>query len=252
MSFQLTKWYLDAITAGGEVRIGYSAQLVAGAVKLRYASVLSASAKRAPTVTTRLRGAALPEQRGDVIDWRVAPLEVSGRWTTSVHPPLLLELLDEPGALTWSCLQPRADVELAHGGRTFSAVGYAECVTLRVPPWKLPIDELRWGRAHVGGHTLVWIDWRGPRKMKRVFLDGEAVDGEVTDDAIVTPRLRVGLERRMTLREGDVSSTVFARIPAVSRLLSRNKLKLTETKWLCVASAGQARGWAIHEIVRWH
>lgn len=178
-------------------------------------------------------------------------LELEGRWTRRAHPPLLLELLDEPGALRWSCVLPRASVELKHGGRKLSATGYAECVTLQVPPWKLPIDELRWGRAHVGPHTVVWIDWRGPRKVKRIYVDGEAVEGEVTDDAVVTPRLRLGLERRRTLRAGDVSETVLAHLPAVSGLLSRHKLKLAETKWLSEAKVGRARGWAIHEVVRW-
>lgn len=251
MRFLLTKWYLDCITDGGDARIGYSAQLTAGLLKMRYASVLSASVARAPEVTTRLRGAALPVPHGDHLDWAVKGLRVTGRWTSSGQAPLQLELLDEPGALSWHCLQPRATVELTHGEHTLVASGYAECVTMRVPPWDLPIDELHWGRAHVGPHTVVWIDWRGPRNVQRVFVDGEVADGQVSETAVVTSRLRVDLERRVTLRAGEVSQTVFARLPAVSRLLSRHKLKLTETKWLSAASAEHERGWAIHEVVRW-
>ncbi len=251
MGFLLTKWYLDGVTTAGEVRVGYAAQLEAGVVRQRYASLLSASTTRAPRVQTRLREARLPEQHGEVIEWAVAGLAVSGRWTSAGDAPLAVELLEEPGALSWHCLQPRAHVELTHEGVRLRGIGYAERVALRVPPWQLPVDELRWGRAHVGPHTLVWIDWRGPRTITRIFLDGEVVDGAVTDDVIVTPALRVQLAHRRTLREGDIAKTALARVPAVRGLLSRNKLMLEETKWLSQAVAGVHTGFAIHEVVRW-
>lgn len=262
VGFRLTKWYLDAIGDDGvELRIGYAAELEAGALRQRYASLLSRSTARPPRSHTRLRPARLPEQRGDVVEWAVAGLEVAGRWSAAAPAFEPIELLDQPGALTWWCVQPRAHVELTHARRRLRGTGYVERVELRVPPWQLPLDELRWGRAHIssdtlgsdtlGSHTLVWIDWRGPRRQTRVMLDGVAVEGVVADDAVVTPRLRVLLERRATLRDGDVASTAFARVPAVRALLARNKLVLRETKWLSRATAADQSGWAIHEVVRW-
>lgn len=251
MRFSLTKWYLDCVTDGGEVRIGYAAQLAAGVVRLRYASVLTAAPGHAVEVSTRVRGATLPVEQRRVVGWQVKGLGLSGAWS-SAAAPLEVEFLDG-GRLSWRCLQPRASVELSHGARAMSGTGYAEVVTMSVPPWELPIEELRWGRAHVGAHTLVWIDWRGPRSSKHVFLDGAAVDGEVREDEVVTATLRVTLERRATLREGDVARNVFARVPAVRSLMARNKLALSETKWLsrATASDGSTPGWAIHEVVRW-
>ncbi|OGQ10295.1 MAG: hypothetical protein A2138_21190 [Deltaproteobacteria bacterium RBG_16_71_12] len=279
VGFSLTKWYLDAVGDDGEVRVGYAAELQAGALRQRYASLLSASVTRAPRTFTRLRGARLPEPRDDVVEWTVPGLRLAGRWRAAAPPLATIELLDQPGALAWSCAQPRARVELTHARRRLRGTGYLEKVELRVPPWQLPIDELRWGRAHVGPHTLVWLDWRGPRRLTHVFLerrtgwlpspgaascpmaasrprqvallpgcgapcprprgrrrarsanligalDGAAVDGVVADDAVATPRLRVQLERRVTLRDGDLTRTAFARAPAVRALLARGKLAL--------------------------
>lgn len=251
VGFALTKWYLDAVDDDGEVRLGYAAELHAGALRQRYASLLSASTVRAPRTHTRLREARLPDEHADGVHWAVRGLEISGRWAPAAAPLAPVELLDEPGALTWTCLQPRATVELTHERRRLHGVGYLERVELRVPPWQLPVDELRWGRAHLGPHTLVWIDWRGPRPTTRVFVDGALVDGAVGDDEVRTSRLHVTLVRRATLRSGDVAATAFARAPALRALLAKHKLLLDESKWLSRASGAGHDGWAIHEVVRW-
>lgn len=251
MSFHLSKWYLDGVADDGELRLGYAAELTAGALRVRYASVLGAAPSRAPRTETRLRGARLPEPGPESLRWSVPTLRLEGTWTRAGAAPLALELLDEPGALTWRCLLPRAAVTLEHGDAKLAMVGYAERVELRVPPWELPIDELRWGRAHVGAHTLVWIHARGPRPMRHLFVDGAAVDGDVGDDAVRTSALVVRLERRATLRDGDIGKTALARVPAARSLLSRHRLALRETKWLSRAQAGSDVGWAIHEVVQW-
>lgn len=251
VGFELSKWYLDCVTDEGEVRIGYAAELATGALRLRYASVLSAASARAVRTDTRLRSATLPEQHGELIDWRAPALTLTGRWTRAVPALPPLELLEVPGALRWSCLQPRATVALDHEGMSLRGTGYAERVELRVPPWELPLDELRWGRAHVGPRTLVWLDWRGPRDLRRVFLDGLEVDGEVRDEEVRAAGLRVKLAPLLTLRDGEVAKTAFGRVPALRRLAARHKLSLRESKWLSRASAGEHEGFAVHEVVRW-
>lgn len=251
MSFSLSKWYLDVVGAGGEVCLAYAAELTAGPLRQRYASVLLAAPDSPPRSHTVLRDARVPVQHGAVVEWAVAPLKVAGCWRAGAPAIATRELLDEPGALTWHCLQPRADAEVVCSGRELSGTGYVEHLELTVPPWQLPIEELRWGRAHVGEHTLVWIDWRGPRMQRHVFLDGVRVDGEVTDTSVRVSKLTVTLTPAITLRDGDVARTALARAPALRSLLARHKLTLDEHKWLSTASVGRQTGWAIHEVVRW-
>ncbi len=251
MSFSLRKWYLDVVQDDGAACIGYAAELSAGPLRTRYASVLLAAPGSAPRSHTVVREARLPAHHGAVVEWAVGALKVAGCWRARAPALAPCELLDEPGALTWHCLQPRAAAEMVCSGVELAGTGYAEHVELTVAPWELPIAELRWGRAHVGERTLVWIDWRGPRTQRHVFLDGARVDGEVTDDAVRTGALSVTLTHDVALRAGDVAHTAFARAPALRSLLARHKLVLDEHKWLSRASDGRHDGWAIHEVVRW-
>lgn len=259
MPFALRKWYLDCVTDEGEVRIGYAAGLSAGRQRLTLASALSASPVRTAQTRTRLSTARLPEERDGELRWSVASLGIAGRWRPRSAPlpgvDLGVELGDElgvPGALTWSCLQPRAAAEWSEGSTTLRGTGYAERLELRVPPWELPIKELHWGRAHVGPHTLVWIDWRGPRRGRWTFVDGARVEGSVDVESVRGGGLTLSLAPCATLREGDIARTVFSRAPALRALLSRHKLALHETKWLSRARVGSHEGFAIHEVVRWH
>ena len=252
-AFPLTKWYADVVTADGRLRIGYAARLAIGGLPVRYAAVLSAGGGVAPSTRVRLRGANLPrlEEDGRTLHWHVPGLELEGEWQADAAP-VERELLPEPGALTWRCVMPRARVSVTHGGERLAGLGYAEVVELRVPPWRLPIESLRWGRAHVGGRTAVWIDWGGAGGHRWAFLDGREVPGaQVDDDRVRLGGLDFGLERVATLREGRVAQTALAKTPALGRLLSRNKLLMDETKWLSRARLDGEAGWAIHEVVRW-
>lgn len=255
MPFELRKWYLDCVTDDGAARIGYAAGLTTGKLRLALASALSASPSRPAQTRTRLTTARLPEEHDGELHWRVPSLGVAGRWAPRAAPLPTVELGDEigaPGALTWTCLQPRAAVEWRESASTLRGVGYAERLQLRVPPWELPIEELHWGRAHVGPHTLVWIDWRGPRCARWLFVDGARVEGSVAIDRVRCGGLALSLSPWVTLRDGDLARTVFSRAPAVRALLSRHKLALHETKWLSRARVGAHEGFAIHEVVRWH
>ncbi len=251
MSFSLSKWYLDTVSESGEAALAYAAELTAGPLRQRYASLLTAAPGSAPRSHTTLRDARLPVQHGAVVEWAVGPLKVAGCWRARAPAIATCELLDAPGALTWHCLQPRAAAEIVCSGHELSGNGYVERLELTVPPWQLPIEELRWGRAHVGEHTWVWIDWRGPRAQRHLFLDGVRIDGEVSDTSVRMSKLTVTLTPALTLRGGDVAGTALARAPSLRALLERHKLVLDEHKWLSTASVGRQRGWAIHEVVRW-
>ena len=71
-----------------------------------------------------------------------------------------LLLKKERGFLNWHVPQPRARVE-GTIKNTFQVLkingfGYQDIVETNIPPWRLPLAELIWGRAHCGGRTVVF------------------------------------------------------------------------------------------------
>ena len=73
----------------------------------------------------------------------------------------------------WRCLQPRsrATVNLA-SGKVVKGLGFLERLDMTLAPWKLPIQELRWGRFLSDRESLVWIDWRGSQACRIVLQNG--------------------------------------------------------------------------------
>jgi hypothetical protein len=132
-------------------------------------------------------------------------------------------------------------VSLNIAGRPVTGLGYVEVLTLTLPPWRLPIDELRWGRFCAADGGAVWIEWRGPHPLKLGLLDGAP--------APFMPE-RLGLRDHRVLRSGRIGETALAMIPRLDRLPGR-VLGLSETKWLSRGALAGSEGWAIHEVVRW-
>ena len=225
----MRKWYLDCVTAGGEPAVLYHARIRWGAFALRYASVLGGG--------TTLRSTPEPRVEGDTVVFRAPGLGIDGTWRAlaPAHERLLTD------GVEWRCVQPRAQVSLRLGGRALSGLGYVEVLTLTRVPWRLPIDELRWGRFCAADTGAVWIEWRGAHPLKVALVDGAPAD--------FTPeRLRLHGDR--VLRSGRIGETALAMIPRLDRLPGRI-VGLSETKWLSRGALAGSEGWAIHELVRW-
>jgi hypothetical protein len=141
-------------------------------------------------------------------------------------------------------------------GTAVEGLGYVERLDMTLPPWRLPIRELRWGRFLADGVGVVWIEWRGSRPLALVVVDGSVVDGaEVGDDAVAWRAGRLELEPGAVLREGTLATTALARVAPVRWLAPRAVRELHESKRLrrgrMVGGDGPvATGWAIDELVR--
>jgi hypothetical protein len=204
-SFELRKWYVDCVDEGGNVAIAYWAKLRWRYINLYYRTIA-------------LNGR---ERRCSELEWRQSvSMEASA-------PPVHRRLYEHAdGFVDWLCEMPRAKVRIGE----MRGEGYAELLHMTVPPWKLPIDELRWGRFIGGGKWAVWIEWRGPEPRTWTFGDG-------------APALRLEDQRVLTDRRiGDA-------VPLIKWLLPRRIRNARERKWCSRASLGDDRGWAIHEIV---
>jgi protein-S-isoprenylcysteine O-methyltransferase Ste14 len=255
--FQLSKWYMDGVGEGGDVVIGYAAELRWGRSSLRYGSVLVRWTGEDPRTDTAVSSSPLPERLGDTLAWTSPPLGVVGRWTALTPPSEKTFLEVRQGRVVWRCLQPRAQCEITVRGRTLVGRGYAEHVLLTIEPWFLPIDELRWGRFVGERSSLVWVDWRGKHSTQLLHLDGREVGPARIDAHSVASHddaVRLTLEGNRVLREGAIGETVLSRVPVLRRLPLRI-LGVQEAKWCARGvledARGRDQGWAIHEVVRW-
>ncbi|HYK89116.1 MAG TPA: hypothetical protein VE398_10120 [Acidobacteriota bacterium] len=254
--FYLVKWYLDCVGEHGEALIAYWAELRWHRLALSYASVMLFADGNLRDRSTLHTGQA-PKLGRDLVEWSCDALDAHGFWKASTEPSIGRVLYRrKKGVLQWHCLQPLAEASVRCGKQEVSGSGYTECLTSTLAPWRLPIEELRWGRAHFPGHSVVWIDWTGPEPMRLVLVDArESVGTQVTDTLVSTPTTTVTLSGQRVLRRGPVGGSSLGSIPGVGKAISRTGLLIDEQKWLSSAMLEEGgmtlHGSAIHEVVRW-
>jgi hypothetical protein len=256
----LTKWYLDLVADDGQVRIAYVADLQLGPLRLGYESLLRASDETPAHSQTFFHSSGKPTVEGNSLRWQSRCLSAVGRWL-SVCAPLQRTVLRGPeGSVDWHCIAPCAKVTLKDGDASLSGLGYAECLTLTIPPWRLPIDELHWGRFVAADTALVWIDWRGRHAFRCVILDGEELATvRVSAEGVFDEARGIALtfSDPMVLRTGALARTALSRIPArLARSLPASALLIDERKWRARGTLRREgrppiTGWVIHEVVKW-
>lgn len=185
-------------------------------------------------------------------------LGVQGTWEALRAPIRRTVFQNENGSIDWHCIQPMAQVDLLLRGKVrIQGLGYAECLTLSLLPWQLPLTSLNWGRYLSQNDALVWIDWQGPDPLRSVVLNGEEHHASsVTDSEVVLSEVtRLGLDRGLILRQGQLGDTIFPGISRLAALLPRSMLSVHECKWrsrgIFRTATSESSGWAIHEVVKW-
>jgi len=258
-SFLLSKWYMDCIAEDGEVFIAYAANLRWRSLSFDYSSTLRKCGDDPPRADTSLRNVVMPVQSGGEIRWQNS--DTSATWHTKSEPVERMILDCADGRIFWRCVAPLAEAEISFpNDNTIRGLGYCEQTLISIPPWKIPIDQLRWGRFLAEDEYVVWIDWRGSDALTLVVRNGvETIGATVLDDRIdaADGGYSLSLTNPSTLRTGQLSSTAFRSVPLLSNLLSSNGLMMDETKWRSRGSLQSSadthtkEGWAIHEVVRW-
>ncbi len=256
-SFLLTKWYMDCVAENGDAAVVYVADLRWNKLSMHYESLLTIVEGRLHCVSS-LRKGHPPLVDRDTITLTLPHLGIAGTWR-ALRTPVRRDVFEgEEGGIDWHCRQPMARVDLSLQGKTrITGLGYAECLNLSVVPWKLPVEELHWGRFLSEEHALVWIDWRGPRPWQTLIHNGDErkIQSLTEAEMLFAPVSSLELDRGLVLRSGQLGHTVFAGISRLAKLLPRNMLAVEECKWrsrgVLQAASGNASGWAIHEIVKW-
>ena len=258
--FALSKWYFDCVAEDGRTFIAYLAKLRWKSLSIHYQSSLLLSDGEEMQTRFSLRSAPPPSVSSPALTWKSSPLRIEGTWI-AMEPPVRATILDsEAGTIEWHCLQPRATAGVRAGeAAAICGLGYAEQLHMTIPPWRLPLKELRWGRFLSETDSLVWIDWRGPYSKQVVFLNGAQAQAESITEQQVVLKDRVAIldfEESFVLREGVLAKTVLSKIPNVQKLFPRSVLGIRECKWRSRAALRRSgmpdtRGWTIHEVVKW-
>ncbi|HTS34214.1 MAG TPA: hypothetical protein VMH04_01005 [Candidatus Solibacter sp.] len=256
--FLLTKWYLDCVAENGDTLILYVADLRWSGLSFHYGSVLTVLEGKVACASS-VRSSPLFAVTDQFITVRQPSLKVDGTWEALRPAIRTTPFQNLNGFVDWHCLQPMSRVGLVFRGRTkISGLGYAECLTLSILPWKLPLSTLHWGRYLSAEHAIVWIDWQGQAQYRSVLCNGEEMQAtSITESEIVLsdPGARLELDRGLVLRQGRLGDTVFPAISRLTDLLPRPMLSVDECKWrsrgVFHTSSGESSGWAIHEVVKW-
>jgi hypothetical protein len=202
----------------------------------------------------------MPVVEEDSIAFRAAALGVDGTWRREGGAAGTREtlLIQDGGSVEWHCVMPRARVTLEHGGRVVTGLGYVEELRLTLPPWTLPIEELRWGRFVGDGGSVVWVDWRGAHNKCLVIRNGARVTGHVTDAGVdmADDEAALKLEEGQPLREGTLGNTAIAAMAELHHLLPARILGVKQRMVVAPAVLEQpfmtpVKGWSISDVLKW-
>jgi len=311
--FYLKKWYFDLVTPGGDAIYSYfiigriaGFGLGLASTHLRYASGEQVRA----SVRT---GFAVPDARGNLSLGRHSFIRNEDRADVRlVFENITLDLCyatvfggwrPTGGGLLWnrgkrfllwevvqSLAEVKGTITAASGKFSISGVGYQDIVETSIPPWKLPIAELIWGRAHCGGHVVVFNQVRTregevlqslllgqPSSHLRAEIEASKTEGfppapgwsldsdqnfsYIRDDndreaAVVHRDFRLALSHPAVLEESPIVTAERFRSRISRRIFNGACGRPLELKMLSAADLEikgiHHRGWAIHERVTWN
>ncbi len=257
--FYLSKWYLDCVDEAGTVFIGYAARLRCGPLPLSYTASLIDSGGRIIEDRSyrRTQDPSIDSQHN--VLWQPGRLGVRGSWATSSEPVERVLFRGEEGTVLWRCHAPRARAVVTTDlGGTIEGLGYVEQLVLTVPPWKLPIEAIHWGRFLSPTHELIWVVWEGGHPLCVLLHDQRIID-DVTlrDTGVDIPGLGQlnWHQTRAIVRRPVLGASwplqIMARVVGAGR-----RFDMYEERWLSkgtVTGRGIATesGWVLHEKVTW-
>jgi len=259
-AFDLSKWYADCITENGDALIIYHAQLRWHTPAIHYSNLLIHESGKPVSSRFSLRKQSAPVYTEEEVTWKSPVWKAEGSWKDTGAQVCEILFESTEGRLEWNCVAPRSIADVRIGkDRFFRGHGYAEHLRLTIPPWRLPIRQLRWGRFINACDALTWIDWQGSSNKQVVYYNGLPETARMIGDREIVfgdDGARLSLDAGTILREGALGATVLAVLPNVDRLFPAGILGIRECKWLSHALLRRpghvdSAGMAIHEVVEW-
>lgn len=262
--FHLKKWYFDGIDASGRTMIAYSADLHWRGIHIPYSSYLYYGEPGDIRSESRFTQAGLPDALPGAIQLTYKGLPLTGQWQAASNGLDQRLYEGEDGYLDWHCRLPAGQCHIQLGQEPpLTGWGYVELLEMTLPPWRLGIRELRWGRFADPEWPLVWIEWLGEPNRRWVFANGQLFrdEGTVSENLVQAQNhsWSLRLENPVVLEDKEKMKEVFqslaAFIPGIDRLAPLRFIQATETKWrsegvLHRPGHADRKGWVIHELVK--
>ena len=256
--FSLGKYYVDFVTSEGYYFIGYSAQMNWVGIEVNYRATI-----HHPSILGVKSGPSLSSRGGPVLDnsvltWNNPKLGFEGQWRQRSPADSHILHQEDDGLVEWNCLQPSARAQMTTAsGTTFDGLGYVEYLKMTIPPWRLGLRTLLWGRFVSEHHSVVWIVWQGQYPLALLICDGQRIaNPRVSDDYVNCEDFELSLERAETIRAGSIGETLVSKLPSVLRTAPVEFLGGLEEKYvsrgkLAFGDGSNHTGWVIHERVSW-
>lgn len=260
-NFHLEKWYLDFTGDKGEAMIFYAAMLTWHHWRVPYASWLRYDPGSGIKRRSGFRNVEIPKFDEGSITWKDPGFRISGRWRPKAEMIRARILESDEGYVEWNCYQPVSEVGLKINDEILTGNGYAEQLILTVPPWKIPMDELRWGHSGQNGNNVVWIELREKEMRQWLWLNGERMQPcIIEDDRVAIPQKEIILELDCSVlleeekKIRSVTEKLVRCIPGIKKSVPLKFLMADEIKWLsrCRLHAPEmpvSDSMAIHERV---
>lgn len=250
---------MDCVGDAGESAILYSARVRWRGIRLAYSNLIWTDGADARSKSSMHAARILRD--GEQILVNSPQLGLQGQWTARATPVERTLFACASGSVIWNCVQPAALVSITAGGKKLAGAGYAECLTLTLPPWQLPLQHLQWGRFvsdqdAISSDAFVWIDWKGPHALSLAVHNGAShEEASISTTEVAWRGGTLRMEEPRALRTGRLGATILPAAPALSRIFPNSLFNVEEKKWrsrgILETPGRQSRGWVIHETVDW-
>lgn len=255
--FRLEKLYCDSVDDSGNCFIVYMAKVDCRFVSFCYSGLIHIDGKGVTAERSSFKRIDIPD--GKILKIDVEKLGIEGIWKSTDTPFVRTLLRDEnSGELIWNCHHPKAATEIRFGNMLHKGRGYAETLVLPLMPYRLPVDEIRWGRFLSDATTVIWICWKGSRTLNLLFLNGYGYsDAEFSERGIKFGEklFSLSFSEVRIIRKGTFSD-LFPGKPVLKILVGKGIIKSLETKFIAKTNFSRnsifvATGWSIYEEVIW-
>lgn len=258
--FFLSKWYADLADAFGNLFIIYIGRIKYGRLNIYYSSFLRHNPGCISCESYSIKKYEQPVITESSFAWKSDELGLEINYRQKGNSVKKDIYTSPEGYIKWHCLQTASDCEIISGQEeTYKGTGYVERLDMTLKPWKLPFNELRWGRFISESDSVIWIDYKGHNRLS-LLLNGE---NEYSDAVFSEEKVSFNGGNNIILfrspsdiKNGEIISSTFSKIPLINKIIPSGLLKIHEHKMTAEGElfCGQNKtgsGRAIYEVVRW-